>query len=167
MYYVTHRTQILLEPWQYEALKARVQQRGLSLSALIREIVTDTLMRRHRRAVEDLRKIRGIAEGPGDLGKRHDDDLYPGRGRRHGLMERAFADSGAWLDYVDRAARTHAAVCEVLEQCGGRLVTSNFVFDVQGSRHQGGLCVSGSSPGELEKAREVVRGIVLAGDSRP
>jgi len=38
-------------------------------------------------------------------------------------------DSSAWLDYVDRATRTHEAVCEALERYGKRLVTSNFVFD--------------------------------------
>jgi hypothetical protein len=37
------RTQILLERWQYEALKARAQVEGRSVSDLVREIVGSAL----------------------------------------------------------------------------------------------------------------------------
>jgi len=84
MCYVMHRTQLLLEDWQCEDLKARARQRGLSLSALVREILSDSLGWPHMEAVEELRKIRGIAQGLGDLGARHDDYLYPVEGNDKG-----------------------------------------------------------------------------------
>ena len=43
MYYIMHRTQILLEEWQYEALKSRADRQGKSLSELIRDLVSGCL----------------------------------------------------------------------------------------------------------------------------
>jgi predicted DNA-binding ribbon-helix-helix protein len=75
-----HRTQLILETWQYEALKARAEARGLSLSALVREILAESLETPHHAALESLRRMRGIAGGTGDLAERHDDLLYPVEG---------------------------------------------------------------------------------------
>lgn len=68
-----HRTQLLLEPWQYEALRARAKRQGQSLAALVREILTDYLDERRGRS--RLRLMEGIAEGSGEAFD-HDGVLY-------------------------------------------------------------------------------------------
>ena len=44
-------------------------------------------------------------------------------------MEQLFVDTSAWFAHVNRSDPDHAAVRDVLRRFGGRLVTSNFVFD--------------------------------------
>jgi predicted nucleic acid-binding protein len=44
-------------------------------------------------------------------------------------VERLFVDTSAWLAYANRADTAHAAVRDALKRFGGRLVTTNFVFD--------------------------------------
>jgi plasmid stability protein len=73
MYYIMHRTQISLEEWQYEALRAQAERDGRSLAALIREILTRHLKPGARSRLEE---IEGVAEGPADLGREHDRYLY-------------------------------------------------------------------------------------------
>jgi predicted DNA-binding ribbon-helix-helix protein len=68
-----HRTQISLEEWQYESLRAQAEREGRSLAALIREILTKHLKPSAR---SRLREIEGVAEGPPDLGRHHDRYLY-------------------------------------------------------------------------------------------
>lgn len=68
-----HRTQISLEEWQYEALRAQAEREGRSLAALIREIVAKHLGPGRRSRLEE---IEGVAEGPPDLGQHHDRYLY-------------------------------------------------------------------------------------------
>ena len=68
-----HRTQISLEEWQYEALRAQAEREGRSLAALIREILTERLKPGAR---SRLGEIEGVAEGPPDLGRNHDRYLY-------------------------------------------------------------------------------------------
>ena len=68
-----HRTQISLEEWQYEALRAQAEREGRSLAALIREILTKHL---EPGARSRLGRIEGVAEGPSDLGRHHDRYLY-------------------------------------------------------------------------------------------
>jgi len=68
-----HRTQILLEEWQYEALRAQAERDGRSLAALIREVLTRHLKPGARTRLEE---IEGVAEGPPDLGRHHDHYLY-------------------------------------------------------------------------------------------
>lgn len=83
--YIMHRTQLSLERWQYEALKARARQEGRSLSALVREILTAHLEAGAGRAARRLEEVAGIAEGPADLGAQHDRYLYgQPRGKRRG-----------------------------------------------------------------------------------
>jgi predicted nucleic acid-binding protein len=43
-------------------------------------------------------------------------------------MERVFVDTSAWLAFVNRSDRDHAAVSAVLHRFENRLVTTNFVF---------------------------------------
>ena len=69
MYYIMHRTQLILDDWQHEALRTRAEREGKSISALVREILADYLKPRSRRGLE---RIEGIAEGPADLGREHD-----------------------------------------------------------------------------------------------
>jgi len=68
-----HRTQLLLDPWQYEALRARASRQGKSLSALVREILTEYLDESRRPS--KLRLMEGVAEGPGGA-KGHDRVIY-------------------------------------------------------------------------------------------
>lgn len=72
-----HRTQLLLEEWQYEALRTRAEREGRSLSALVREILRISLAspppdyRRGR-----LAEIEGIGEDKATYGEDHDHYLY-------------------------------------------------------------------------------------------
>lgn len=53
----------MLEKWQHQALKARAEREGKSISALVREILTQELQRERPRG--KLSDIRGIASGDG------------------------------------------------------------------------------------------------------
>lgn len=75
------RTQILLDDWQYEALKARASREGLSMSELLRQILDTHLAKPSTKASHELDAIRGIADDTGARGRDHDDHLY-GRKRR-------------------------------------------------------------------------------------
>jgi plasmid stability protein len=70
-----HRTQIILEDWQYETLRARAQQEGRSLSAVVREILHHALDGSGRPRGR-LRAIEGIAEDRSAYGRTHDRFLY-------------------------------------------------------------------------------------------
>ena len=74
-----HRTQILLEDWQYGALKSLAEREGASLSDMVRRIVTEQLRPRLSRR-RGLQAIAGIGRDPKASGKEHDQWLY-GRGR--------------------------------------------------------------------------------------
>ena len=76
-----HRTQISLEARQYEWLLAESHRRGVSLSALIRQMVTERSAAK-RRGRDPLAAITGIATGSGDpVGRDHNRFLY-GKPRR-------------------------------------------------------------------------------------
>lgn len=76
-----HRTQISLETKQYEWLLAESRRRGVSLSALIRQMVTERSAATRRRR-DPLAAITGIAAGSGDpVGREHNRFLY-GKPRR-------------------------------------------------------------------------------------
>jgi Arc/MetJ-type ribon-helix-helix transcriptional regulator len=73
-----HRTQISLDDWQYESLKARAERDDRSLSDVVREAVTEYLVdetegRVTRRRLSD---IRGIGSDPETSGEDHDRVLY-------------------------------------------------------------------------------------------
>lgn len=73
-----HRTQISLDEWQYESLKARAEREDRSLSDMVREAVTEYLVdetagRVTRRRLPD---IRGIGSDPQVSGEDHDRVLY-------------------------------------------------------------------------------------------
>ena len=71
----TTRTQLLLEPWQLEALRAAAEQEGESISSLVRRILT-----RHlggaRGAAPRLQDLEGCFDDPGLDGRDHDHALY-------------------------------------------------------------------------------------------
>jgi plasmid stability protein len=77
------RTQLLLDDWQYEALKAQAERQGRSMSELLREMLDSALARDgaggRGLALDD---IRGIGEDRSARGRNHDDFLYSKRGRR-------------------------------------------------------------------------------------
>lgn len=60
-YVAMHRTQIILEDWQYRILRARAEQEGRSMSSLVRELLDRTLVQppqgKHR-----IEQIEGIGE---------------------------------------------------------------------------------------------------------
>lgn len=72
-----HRTQIQLERWQYEALKARAAEEDVSLSELIRRLVGRELgSKRTSGGRERLRALRGRWRDPDVDGEDHDEVLY-------------------------------------------------------------------------------------------
>ena len=71
-----HRTQLLLEEWQYEALRARAEREGRSLSDLIREILRVALAPAATPARRRLVTIEGIGEDTAGYGDKHDRFLY-------------------------------------------------------------------------------------------
>lgn len=68
-----HRTQLMLEEWQYEALRSRAESEGRSMSDLVRDILVVHLKQPKR---SRLALIEGVAEGPNDLAREHDRYLY-------------------------------------------------------------------------------------------
>ena len=71
-----HRTQLILEEWQYEKLRSLSEQQGRSISDLVREILARHLGRGASRVADRLNEVSGIAEGPEDLAREHDRYLY-------------------------------------------------------------------------------------------
>jgi len=70
-----HRTQVILEDWQYQALRARSEQEGRSISDLVREALATTLAQPPERNSR-LQEIEGIGEDPATYGEDHDRVLY-------------------------------------------------------------------------------------------
>lgn len=74
-----HRTQIILEEWQYQTLRARAEQEGRSLSEVVREILHNALDRpSHRKS--RLGAMEGVGEDRSARGRTHDRFLYGGKG---------------------------------------------------------------------------------------
>lgn len=68
-----HRTQVLLEEWQYRMLETRAARQGKSVAALIRGLVDDALKPRGRKGGLD--SIIGLGSS-GKSGRDHDEELY-------------------------------------------------------------------------------------------
>ena len=71
-----HRTQLLLEDWQYEALKARAERSGRSLSDIVREILAAHLNARPKPKDDPLLLMDSVFEDGGGAGVDHDAYLY-------------------------------------------------------------------------------------------
>ena len=69
-----HRTQLLLEPWQYSALKALAEREGVSISDLVRRILSRRLRPRSTR--RGFRAMAGIGRDRKASGRDHDRWLY-------------------------------------------------------------------------------------------
>jgi hypothetical protein len=75
-----HRTQILLDPWQYERLKAAAEREGRSISSLVRDAVSRFLEVPPAETSTKLAEISGLGADPGSRGRDHDAVIYgPGR----------------------------------------------------------------------------------------
>ena len=77
-----HRTQISLEKDQYDLLTREARRRGLSLSALLRQLIGERYQKApaRRRPADPLRAITGIASGTGEaVGRKHNKFLYGSR----------------------------------------------------------------------------------------
>ena len=75
-----HRTQLLLEPWQYGALKALAEREGASISDMVRRILSRRLRPRSTRR-GGLQAVAGIGRDRKAAGRDHDRWLY-GAGSR-------------------------------------------------------------------------------------
>lgn len=70
-----HRTQLLLETWQIEALRAHAHRAGISVSELVRRIVTGFLQPPEP-VDSPLLAMDGIGDDPEATGEHHDLYLY-------------------------------------------------------------------------------------------
>jgi hypothetical protein len=59
---VMHRSQIFLEEWQYETLKARAERTGLSISEVVRVILNEHLAEDQNKALHLLESLNGIGK---------------------------------------------------------------------------------------------------------
>lgn len=79
MYDVTmRRTQMLLEEWQYQTLRARAEREGRSISEVVREILRVSLERPSTRKSK-LTSIEGVGADASASGRGHDGYLYGDR----------------------------------------------------------------------------------------
>jgi len=76
-----HRTQILLEQWQYETLRSRAEREGRSLSSLIRELLRTSLVHTGSQSGAGLDAMEGVGEDSAAYGDNHDRYLYGRRDR--------------------------------------------------------------------------------------
>lgn len=70
-----HRTQIILEDWQYQVLRAQAEQQGRSMSELVRNILGNALSPPSR-PKRRLSEIEGVGEDAASYGRDHDQFLY-------------------------------------------------------------------------------------------
>src|SRR5688572_21440824 len=74
-----HRTQILLEDWQYEKLQERARREGRAMGELVREAVTGYFTQPAGEE-DSILSIIGLGRGDGSgAGRAHDEHLYPPR----------------------------------------------------------------------------------------
>jgi predicted DNA-binding ribbon-helix-helix protein len=79
-----HRTQISLEPEQYERIRREARRRGVSLAALMRELVEARYRsggRSARGRTAALERVAGIGRGTGRAVGRHHNRFLYGRPR--------------------------------------------------------------------------------------
>ena len=74
-----HRTQLLIEEWQYDALRVRAERRSISISELVREILAQYLAANDRPA--GVYRLEGLGSDGSSTAREHDSFLY-GKKRR-------------------------------------------------------------------------------------
>jgi plasmid stability protein len=75
-----HKTHVLLEDWQYEALQALAAQEQRSISDLVREMLTSHLAAHPQTARQRLATMEGIGADDHATGQDHDTFLYTPQG---------------------------------------------------------------------------------------
>ena len=71
-----HKTHVVLEDWQYETLRTLAAQEQRSISALVREMLTQHLAENHATARQRLAAMEGIGVDTHATGQEHDTFLY-------------------------------------------------------------------------------------------
>ena len=72
-----HRTQISLEQEQYRLLGTEARRKGVSISALIRNLVEEHFRGRKEPGADPLESVKGIGSGTGEaVGREHNRYLY-------------------------------------------------------------------------------------------
>jgi plasmid stability protein len=71
-----HKTHVVLEDWQYEALQILAEQEHRSISELVREMLTRYLVGHHEIARQRLAAMEGIGADAHSTGQDHDAFLY-------------------------------------------------------------------------------------------
>jgi plasmid stability protein len=71
-----HKTHIILEDWQYEALRTLAAREHRSISELVREMLTRHLVENHEAARQRLAAMEGIGADVHATGQEHDAFLY-------------------------------------------------------------------------------------------
>ena len=71
-----HKTHVFLEDWQYEALQALAAQEQRSISALVREMLTNHLAAHLQTTRQRLAAMEGIGADAHATGQDHDTFLY-------------------------------------------------------------------------------------------
>lgn len=79
MEYMFHRTQLLLEQWQYDALRAASQREGRSISEIVRGILSEALEAKSESAGHWIREVAGSGTDSESSGRDHDRYLYGDR----------------------------------------------------------------------------------------
>jgi plasmid stability protein len=71
-----HKMQVVLEDWQYEALRSLAAQEHRSISDLVREMLTRYLAGNHEIARQHLAAMEGIGADAQASGEAHDTFLH-------------------------------------------------------------------------------------------
>jgi plasmid stability protein len=71
-----HKTHVILEDWQYEALRTLAAKEQRSISALVREMLTRQLAGDCKGARQRLATLEGIGANADASGQDHDAFLY-------------------------------------------------------------------------------------------
>lgn len=80
-----HRSQILLEEWQYQYLSDEASRQDKSISQLVRELLTDWIEARRVQTWEDdpfFDLIGMVSSGDGRVAEEHDNYIYAPDRRR-------------------------------------------------------------------------------------
>lgn len=76
MYSTMYRAQILIEQWQYDALRTTSEREGRSISDIVREILAAALRPDAQASGGWIREVAGIGYDPHASGDDHDKYLY-------------------------------------------------------------------------------------------
>ncbi len=91
------RAQIILEEWQHEWLSEQARQQSISISALVRQLLTEAIERKQFGNLEDdpLWGVIGIGAGPDDGVTSEDLDTYLYRAEWPNRPLRKVSEDGA------------------------------------------------------------------------